>query len=100
MVTVDMPGVGAGEIEWLVGRLDGMAVMCSDRGRRAVLEPFPLVVRTSAPELIARRLAARPVSRCAARRGGGERRAGAGEVAERVWTNLNRPQDLEAFLRG
>jgi molybdopterin-guanine dinucleotide biosynthesis protein A len=100
VVTVDMPGVGPAEVEWLAGRLTGVAVM----GVREVdgvkrVEPFPLVVRGAAREMIGRRLAAGLRSVYALRE-----EAGVAVVTTpaawpgRVWANLNRPEDLEAFL--
>lgn len=102
VVTVDMPGVGAAEVEWLVGRLDGVAVMCSravDGAER--VEPFPLVIRAAAREVIERRLAAGNRSVYSLRDEAGVRVVPAPrEWAQRVWANLNRPEDLEAFDRG
>jgi molybdopterin-guanine dinucleotide biosynthesis protein A len=101
VVTVDMPGIRAGEVEWLMGRLAGVAVM----GAREVdgverVEPFPLVVRTSAREMIARRLGAGLRSVYALREEAGVRVVTTpAEWPARVWANLNRPEDLEAFGR-
>jgi molybdopterin-guanine dinucleotide biosynthesis protein A len=102
VVTVDMPGVGAAEVEWLVGRLAGVAVMCSrtEDGVERV-EPFPLVIRAAAREVVAGRLAAGNRSVYSLREEAGVSVVPApAEWPARVWTNLNRPEDLEAFLRG
>jgi molybdenum cofactor guanylyltransferase len=102
VVTVDMPGVGPAEVGWLIQRLDAVAVMCSrDVGGAASVEPFPLVIRTAARDAVSRRLGAGNRSVYSLREEVGVRvvPAPAGWPA-RVWTNLNRPEDLEAFGRG
>jgi molybdopterin-guanine dinucleotide biosynthesis protein A len=99
VVTVDMPAIGAGEVEWLVGQSDGVAVMCSRAtGGEARVEPFPLVIARAAREVVARRLAAGNRSVYALREEAGVSVVRAPvEWRERVWANLNRPADLEAF---
>lgn len=102
VVTVDMPGVGAAEVEWLVGRLDGVAAMCSrSRDGAERVEPFPLAIRASARAVVERRLESgnRSVYSLGDEAGVNVVPAPAGWPA-RVWTNLNRPEDLEAFGRG
>lgn len=101
VVTVDMPGVGAAEVEWLIRQLDGIAVMCSRSvGGEESVEPFPLVIRTAAREVIARRLAAGNRSVYSLRDEAGVRIVPApAEWDAGVWANLNRPEDLEAFER-
>jgi molybdopterin-guanine dinucleotide biosynthesis protein A len=102
VVTVDMPGVGAGEVEWLVDRLEGLAAMGSREVGGAVrVEPFPLVIRCAAREAIGRRLAAGNRSVYSLREEAGVRVVPApADWPARVWANLNRPRDVDAFLRG
>jgi molybdopterin-guanine dinucleotide biosynthesis protein A len=99
VVTVDMPGVGAAEVEWLIGRSDGIAVMCSrSLGGEERVEPFPLVIRAAAREMVARRLGAGNRSVYSLRDEAGVSVVPAPrEWPEGVWANLNRPEDLEAF---
>jgi len=103
LVTVDMPGVGREHVEWLAGQLgDGAGVMMSRvvEGVERV-EPFPCVFRKGVRASVARRL------------GEGRRSVHSlGEEAgvkvvpapvawrERVWVNLNFPEDLEGFEGG
>src|SRR5947207_356051 len=85
----------------VAGGLGGVAVMCSrdDRGEARV-EPFPLVIRRAAREEVERRLAAGNRSVYSLREAAGVSVVPApAEWPARVWTNLNRPEDVEAFLR-
>ena len=103
LVTVDMPGVTGEQIDWLVDTLlaqsNLLAVMCArtiDGISR--IEPFPSVLRASAKELIARRLTAR----CSSVHSLGEEQ-GVMVIAAptvwpaRTWTNLKRPEDVQAY---
>jgi len=104
VATVDMPGVGMTQLQWLANRLaeksDLLGVMC----RRAIegrmqIEPFPFACRRDAINIIAARL------------NDGERSVRslmdlpefAADTAPKewpaqVWTNLNTPDDYEAFV--
>jgi molybdopterin-guanine dinucleotide biosynthesis protein A len=102
VTTVDMPGIGPEQLRWLLSELDrrpaAAALMCARGGGQ--LEPFPLAVRREARVALAERLARaeRSVHRLVA--------AGVAEPVAcppwpaRTWVNLNRPEDLEAWLRG
>jgi molybdopterin-guanine dinucleotide biosynthesis protein A len=104
VVTVDMPAVTTAMIDYLIDELDdakargAMYIRMIDGQAR--VEPFPSAFRRTAAEMIRRRLA-------------DGRRSVQGLVEERVttlkpqaelrdtvWVNLNRPEDLELFLRG
>lgn len=100
VTTVDMPGIGREPAEWLLAELaarpTAQAVMCLRRN--GSLEPFPIAIRCDARTAIAERLAGNERSV--------EALAGAGLALalpcppwpELVWANLNRPQDLEAWM--
>jgi len=104
VATVDMPGVSRREPEFLVaemGRsLGTLAVMLkrSPQGKE-LIEPFPSAYRTGARELVARLLAEgkRSMNAIAAEERVAVVPAPAWE--DRVWSNLNRPEDLKAFER-
>ena len=102
-VTVDMPGVERGALEWLVeamGNRPGCrGVMCgvSGGGERRV-EPFPSVFRADAAEIIGERVAAGRLSLqglcldprfCAV--------DAPSDWAPTMWANLNTPGDVAAF---
>ena len=101
VVTVDMPGVTRGQLEWLAGKLPdaGLGVMCDrSAGDQRQPEPFPLMVRAAAAEVVRERLARR-------RRSVHGLTAGAGFVVvaapaewpSSVWVNLNTPEDVARF---
>jgi molybdopterin-guanine dinucleotide biosynthesis protein A len=103
IVTVDMPAMERGCLEWMIDRLGpGMtAVMCS-RSVEGVerVEPFPCVMRASGKQMITRRLGAglRSVHGLCEETGVKVFPAPADWPA-RVWANLNYPDDLAAFER-
>ena len=103
LVTVDMPGVGREHVEWLAGQLGDDAGVMMSRVVEGVerVEPFPCVFRKGVRASVERRL------------GEGRRSVHSlGEEArvkivpaplawgERVWVNLNFPEDLEGFAGG
>jgi molybdopterin-guanine dinucleotide biosynthesis protein A len=104
MVSVDMPGIMRELLQHLVevvrddsSVLGGMFVRNIEGLSR--IEPFPCAVRLKASDAIARRLAAghRAVHELI-----NERLitiAPPADWPETIWTNLNRPEDLEAFER-
>jgi molybdopterin-guanine dinucleotide biosynthesis protein A len=95
-VTVDMPGMEFEHLRWL---LDAGATMCSRRvADRDLIEPFPCVIDQDLKPAILQRLHA------------GERAVlslvcepqvriipAPAEWSSRVWTNLNHPEELQAF---
>ena len=100
VATVDMPGMGAGQLDWLLGRLgtreNRLGVMCL---RCGVREPFPFACRVAAREVVAERLArgVRSVHSLAEVPGFAEEVAPGWE--DGVWVNLNLPSDYEEFVR-
>jgi molybdopterin-guanine dinucleotide biosynthesis protein A len=100
VVTVDMPGVGREQVEWVVGQLgDSEGVMCAREAGR--VEPFPLVVRKRVRPVVERRLGEGRRSVHALRDVAGVRVVAAPvEWGERVWVNLNRREDLRAWDEG
>jgi molybdopterin-guanine dinucleotide biosynthesis protein A len=102
-VTVDMPRIGRERLEWLIDRLapSDVAVLCSRRtAQGGRVEPFPLVIRAGARHQIAARLASGRRAVYAITEEAGVRVVLAPpEWPDSVWTNLNRPEELEAFVR-
>jgi molybdopterin-guanine dinucleotide biosynthesis protein A len=101
VVTVDMPNVCPTQFQFLRERLaelfDAEGVMIS---RGAAIEPFPSIFRVSAAPLIAARIQTKQLSvqRLVADPSFLAVTAPPG-WGEDVWTNLNRPEDVEAFMR-
>jgi len=105
-VPVDMPFVEQQQLIWiaqqLAARPECRGIMCCrNHDGHARIEPFPSAFRQNAAEQIAQRLgeARRSVHSlcdlpefCAI--------AAAGEWPHRIWTNLNDPQQLAAFVQG
>ncbi len=102
VTTVDMPAIGGEHLRWLVGQLDegheALGVMIR-RGDQ--VEPFPSVFRVSAKEIIARELREdRRAVHALCRHPQFVVSGAPREWDQRVWTNLNRPEDVDAFVRG
>ena len=101
--TVDMPAMRAEHLGWIAGRLlecpqlDGIMIRRRD-GDRELVEPFPFACRSAAADAIAAQLASSaPVHSLL------DRPRFAAEGAPpgwppRIWTNLNTPDEYEAFL--
>ncbi|MDB5321075.1 MAG: hypothetical protein JWN40_2706, partial [Phycisphaerales bacterium] len=103
VVTVDMPGVGREQIEWLVERLgsgEGAMVSRVIEGVERV-EPFPLVIRARARGMVERRLAGgrRSVHSVGAEEGLGVF-AAPEAWGEGGWVKWNCPEDLARFEGG
>jgi molybdopterin-guanine dinucleotide biosynthesis protein A len=101
VATVDMPGVRAEQLKFLVAQLDeragAMGVMMRWGGR---IEPFPCAFRAGAAEVVARELLeGRRAVHSLCRHDGFVAIYAPLEWDARVWTNLNRPEDVEAFAR-
>ena len=101
VTTVDMPNVGRTHLEWLIAQLgetqNAVAVM-SRRGDQ--VEPFPAVYSTAAAGPIGARLSAGDLSvQALAQHPDFATVPAPGTWDEtELWTNLNRPEDLDAFL--
>lgn len=103
LITVDMPGVGRTQIEELLSSIPKDALGAAferrpERGRR-LIEPFPLAIHNRAESVLRERIERGALSivklieecRLCVRE--------APEAwPEEIWTNLNQPQDLQAFL--
>jgi molybdopterin-guanine dinucleotide biosynthesis protein A len=105
VATLDMPGLGRAQLEWLVGMLRGRAdldLVMPNRlaGGKVQVEPFPSAYRTSARPLVETQL--KKDSSASVQSLAKLPRAALvlapRDWPERVWTNLNRPEDLEQFL--
>jgi molybdopterin-guanine dinucleotide biosynthesis protein A len=103
VTTVDMPEVGFEQLAWLVGALEGRpearGILLERPGEPRRIEPFPSVFHRDAAGLIR--------SRLAAGLGSVQLLRNAAEISvvpsprewpDCVWTNLNRPKDLNAWL--
>ena len=102
VTTVDMPNVRGADLEWLVARLDDAANAMGLMLRRgAEIEPVPAAFRTAAAGAIRAQLDADRLSvRALADHAGFGTLPAPPDWDEReVWTNLNRPEDLAAFLK-
>jgi molybdopterin-guanine dinucleotide biosynthesis protein A len=96
ITTIDMPGFDALHLRWIVDQSCAMGTMLR---RREQIEPFPSIFRTSAAQMIrseldAGRLSVQTLSRQAAV----QVLPAPAEWSEFAWTNLNRPDDFEAFV--
>jgi molybdopterin-guanine dinucleotide biosynthesis protein A len=101
VVGVDMPAVTSDELAWfvkeLVARPAAAGVMASRGGQ---IEPLPCALRPAmALGLVSDHLAAGRRSLHGLAKDGGEiKLADAGALPERVWTNVNTPEEWERFL--
>ena len=96
----DMPGVTRGHLEWLaieLGAASGALALMLRRGEQ--VEPFPSAYRRGAADMVAAQLVR---GRHAVHGLAVDDRVlvrPAPDWPELAWTNLNRPADLEAYLR-
>jgi molybdenum cofactor guanylyltransferase len=108
VATVDMPGVGSEQLNWVARKLmsDGrrLGLMLRRAPMRAgdeSIEPFPSAYRTTAAKQIVEQLEQRQqraVHSLLEIDGGGFAAVDApGEWPASVWANLNTPEDLERF---
>lgn len=102
-ITVDMPRIGREQIEELLrarseGELGAMFARCSESGEQ-ITEPFPIVLRTAMAGPIKERIerGRLSVTRLIEEPGFNTRLAPEHWKTD-VWTNLNRPEDLNIFL--
>lgn len=102
VTTVDMPNVRSADLRWLVARLnDAPNAMGLMLRRGAEIEPFPGAFWTAAASAIWAQLDANRLSvrALADQPGFGTFPAPLDWDEREVWTNLNRPEDLAAFLK-
>jgi molybdenum cofactor guanylyltransferase len=100
VASVDMPGVGREQLEWLVSRMQGQpgvsGLLCERPSESGPLvEPFPSVFRLEAAPAVSKQLAARRRAMHALTGVPGFTLAAVPEGwPTSVWTNLNTPGDL------
>ena len=106
VATVDMPGIGNEQLQWLVSLLrarDDLDVLMPSRlvGGKVQPEPFPAAFRMGARPLVQRQLESGPSAgmQSLAKLPRGALVLSPQNWPDSVWTNLNRPEDLQAFLR-
>jgi molybdopterin-guanine dinucleotide biosynthesis protein A len=102
VATVDMPEVGPEQLKWLVAAWDGWnypwGIMAHRRGDPNRIEPFPCIVHAAAADLIRERLRmGEPSVRSLARLPSFGLLECPVQWPDRVWTNLNRPEDFAAW---
>ena len=100
VATVDMPGMGREQLRWYVDRLSDRPDILGVMARRGEqIEPFPAAFRIEAADVVRAELqAGRGSVRQLCERAGFVTFESPPGWDERTWTNLNRPQDLQAFL--
>ena len=101
VTTVDMPNVRGADLQWLAARLHDVNAMGLMLRRGAEIEPFPAAFSTAAAGDIRAQLGANrsSVRAIAAHEGFATVRAPPDWDEREVWTNLNRPEDLAAFVK-
>lgn len=103
VATVDMPGIGREQLQWIAQALDGRPDVpgCLLRRREAdeiQIEPFPSAFRASAADVIRRRLESNRRSvRLLLEDGGFVALDAPPDWPKQVWLNLNRPEDLRGL---
>jgi len=100
IATVDMPGIGAAQLQWLQSQFntapDGIGVMCR---RHDHVETFPSIYRAGALDLVSAAFTAGERSVVALSRLPGVRAIDApADWDDRTWTNLNTPDDFATFV--
>jgi molybdopterin-guanine dinucleotide biosynthesis protein A len=104
IATIDMPAVGREQFQWLTDRLadhpDAVALMPRHGGDGGRIEPFPSIFRIAAISMVQGYLASGRLSvQTLADRPRVVTAPVPADWDEIVWTNLNHPPDVEAFLR-
>jgi molybdopterin-guanine dinucleotide biosynthesis protein A len=100
VTSVDMPGVGRAQLDWLVARMQGqpaaLGVMCHRAAdSRPLIEPFPSVYRVEAAPVVLRRLdEGRRALHTLTDLPEFVMVAAPKEWPDSVWTNVNTPDDL------
>lgn len=106
IVTVDMPGITRDILNWMLNMLaarpESSGLMCKRRvEEREFIEPFPGVFRRIAKEVVNRRLQSGDLSvqrLCDQTTIGSA--ASPEDWPDSIWTNLNHPAELAAFVAG
>ena len=97
VTTIDMPGFAARHLRWLVDRSPALATMLR-RGDR--VEPFPSGFETGAASIIRHQIRAGELSvQALSRQAAVEVVPAPSDWDDDAWTNLNRPEELDAFLK-
>jgi molybdopterin-guanine dinucleotide biosynthesis protein A len=101
VATCDMPLVSRGQLDWLAARLEEqprrLGIML--RAGCGRIEPFPLVLRSAARDLHARRLEDGPRSvQSLAQLDEFDLQPAPDDWPNEIWTNLNHPHDVSEFL--
>ena len=102
VTTVDMPNVRGAHLQWLAAQLhDAPNTTALMLRREAEVEPFPAAYRASAAGAICAQLDANRLSvRALTGQAGFDTVPAPREWDEHaLWTNLNRPEELAAFLK-
>jgi molybdopterin-guanine dinucleotide biosynthesis protein A len=102
VVTVDMPGMGRQPLEHLLtlSREEELGTMYERKAPDRVIEPIPLLVQSESQAVVRRRINAGLLSVARLQDEAGFTTVQApGEWDDRIWTNLNRPADLQQFLQ-
>ena len=106
VATLDMPAVGKENLHWLVSQLRAengdLGVMCKRtlRGDEQI-EPFPIVLTRAAGAAVREALESGRMSvHGLLARGGFRSVAAPADWNSNVWTNLNRPEDLQVWESG
>lgn len=102
VATVDMPGLQAAQLHWLLDRMrkspDCLGLMLRSSAGKPTIEPFPSAFRVGAREIIGRRI---QVGKLSVQKlievKGFETVAAPATWDSRTWTNLNVPADLTRF---
>jgi molybdenum cofactor guanylyltransferase len=104
LVTVDMPGVGREQVEALVARVPPIHIAAMFRrrsgheGAAPIVEPFPLLIRREAATVVRSRIARDLLSVARLLDDPAFIAVDApGAWEPLIWTNLNRPEDLNLF---
>jgi len=96
VTTIDMPGLNAGHLRWVVERSRALGTMLRRDDR---VEPFPSVFQSGAGSIIDDQIRAGELSvQALSRQAAVEVLPAPSDWDDDTWTNLNRPQDLVDFL--
>jgi molybdopterin-guanine dinucleotide biosynthesis protein A len=97
VTTVDMPGLHARHLRWLFDRSRAVITML-ERGDR--VEPFPSVFQIGAGSIIREQMSAGELSvQALSHQAAVEVLPAPSDWDDDAWTNLNRPEELDAFLK-
>jgi molybdopterin-guanine dinucleotide biosynthesis protein A len=104
ITTVDMPGVGREQLDWLLAQMNARSAIVGLMTQRPIegqkqIEPVPAIFRSTAAPLVRDHLeqGRRSVHRLSVEPSV-QALAAPTDWNDRVWTNLNFPADLDGFL--